>query len=190
MVYNTISDLTSSGVLLLNGSSPTSNGDLHVKGVLDGQITLGNIGKGDVYIDSSLTYHTPAPTALNPTLVTPQDLLGIVANNNIWITDNANNNNASNGVEVDASMYCLNGGFGAQNYNGRGYDGVLKVVGGIQEKARNAVGQPGPPILGFLKDYEYNLNLQYVTPKGYPTTNFAIKNWVDSTLISNSFWQQ
>jgi hypothetical protein len=187
-IYSSVSALTSSGVLLLNTS-----GDLHVKGVLTGQITLGNVGSGQVYIDSSVTYHNPAPTSLNPSLVTT-DLLGIVANNNVWITDNTNNNDASKGVEVDASMYCLNGGFGAQNYSNRGgsnlFTGTLKIVGGIQEKARNAVCQWTTPVEGFLKDYEYNLNLQYVTPKGYPTTNFAIKNWVDSTLISNSFWQQ
>jgi hypothetical protein len=68
---------------------------------------------------------------------------------------------------------------------------MLKVVGGIQQSARNPVGQlGGSPILGFLKDYEYNLNLQYVTPKGYPTTVFAVKWWTDSTLVHNSFWNE
>jgi hypothetical protein len=192
--YASIAALTSSGVLLATG------GDLHVKGVLNGQITIGNTGTGDVFIDSSITYHNPAPTAKNPSLVTT-DLLGIVANNDIRVADDADNNQViggvPKGVEIDASMYSLNGGFGADNYSNRSisgtnhYSGMLKVVGGIQQSARNPVGASGgTPVLGFLKDYEYNLNLQYVTPKGYPTTVFAVKWWTDSTLVHESFWQE
>jgi hypothetical protein len=184
--YSSISALTSSGVLNVTG------GDLHLKGVLSGQITVGNTGSGDIYIDSSVVYKNPAPTSKAPLLITT-DMLGIVAKNDIWVTDNTNNNNPAKGVEIDASMYSSTGGFGAQNYANRGgshlYTGYIKVVGGIQESARNPVGQlGGSPVYGSLKDYAYNLNLQYISPKGYPITKFGVKNWIDSTVISSNFW--
>jgi hypothetical protein len=194
--YASIDALTSTGVLLATG------GDLHVKGQLNGKITLGNTGTGDVYIDSSVTYlHTPPTAKNNLPLSDPYDLLAIVANNDIHVADDADNNQViggvPKGVEIDASMYSLNGGFGADNYNNRSisgtnhYSGILKVIGGIQQSARNPVGASGgTPVLGFLKDYEYNNNLQIVSPKGYPTTVFAIQWWTDSTLVHTSFWNE
>ena len=102
------------------------------------------------------------------------------------ITPLANNNNAGD-VTIDASMYSSSGGFGAENYSTRGNDGTLRVVGGIQELNRTAVAQGTTE--GFLKSYDYDLNLQYTTPKGYPSTRFLITNWIDSPIITNTtFW--
>jgi hypothetical protein len=198
--YSSISALTSSGVLLVNGS------ELHVKGVLNGKITLGAIGAGSiVMIDSSVVYKDPPPSHLNPTAIS-DDMLGIVAQNDILVTDTEHpntssggspdgvknytpsNTNNSNGVNINASMYSATGGFGAENYSTRGTDGTLKVVGGIQEEDRTAVGLVGG--MGFYKSYDYDLNLQYNSPKGYPLTRFLIQDWRDSTVIvDQSFWQ-
>ena len=85
-------------------------------------------------------------------------MLGIVAQNQIYVTDTqhpnasnktyegytdvinyaaANNNNAGD-VTIDATMYSSTAGFGAENYSKRGNNGTLRVVGGIQEYQPNA----------------------------------------------------
>jgi hypothetical protein len=61
------------------------------------------------------------------------------------------------------------------------------MVGGIQQKTRNAVGQ-GFGANGFLKDYDWDNNLRTMQPKGYPKTPFTIQSWVDNTTIPTSFW--
>jgi hypothetical protein len=197
--YASVSALTSSGVLLVNQS------ELHVKGVLDGKITLGAIGTGSiVMLDSSVVYKDPPPGHNNPTAET-DDMLGIVSQNNILVTDTKHastsglppnyiknytpqNNNNNGDVTIHASMYSSTGGFGAENHANRGTCGTLTVVGGIQELERMAVGTVAGS--GFLKSYDYDLNLQYSSPKGYPLTRFLIQNWVDSTIVlDKSFWQ-
>lgn len=206
--YANVGELTSSGVLLVN------NSELHVKGVLENvNLTLGCIGTGSiVMIDSSLVYKESPPDSRNKFAVT-NSMLGIVAQNGINVTDtqhpststtqtdgvtptvknyaiaNNNNNNNLKGVTINATMYSSNGGFGAENFKTRGDCGTLRVVGGIQELTREAVKYPSTGD-GFDKSYDYDLNLQYNTPKGYPSTRFLIKNWVDSTIITNNtFWQ-
>ena len=209
--YANVNALTSNGVLLVDGS------ELHVKGVMGDasgnnpvKITLGAINTGSiVMIDSSLVYNpaTPPPCSRNQHPAVPcNDMLGIVSQNQIFITDTqhpysvshsageggnknyatANNNNAGN-VEVDATMYSSTQGFGAENHGTRGNNGTLRVVGGIQEQNRVTVGTTSGQ--GFDKSYDYDLNLQYSSPKGYPSTRFLIQNWVDSTIVNDqAFW--
>jgi hypothetical protein len=85
-------------------------------------------------------------------------------------------------------MFSQAGGFGAENYSGRGSDGTLHIVGGVQQKTRNAVGT-NFGATGFLKDYDWDNNLQTMQPKGYPKTPFTIQSWVDNTTIPNSFFE-
>jgi len=205
--YANVAALTSNGVLLVNGA------ELHVKGQLkDVQITLGCIGAGSiVMIDSSVVYKTippgGPPCSQNPSGVS-NSLLGIVAENNIWVTDTqhpnatnktsdgattvinhalANNNNAGD-VTIHATMYSSTDGFGAENYSTRGNNGTLRVVGGIQEAFRMAVASGTTQ--GFLKSYDYDNNLAFTAPKGYPLSKFMILNWSDTTIIKDqSFWQ-
>jgi hypothetical protein len=177
--YPSVAALTSSTVLLVN------NAELHVKGVLDGKITLGAIGSSSkVWIDSSVVYKSPPPCSQAPGNVS-DDLLGIITEKDIMVTNNSNN---KNGVELDASIFSRSGGFGADQYDSRGNCGVLKIVGGIQEYYRRAVGLVTTPPVGFLKDYNFDFNLQREAPAGYPRTAPVIQNWVDNTTIPRSFW--
>jgi cytoskeletal protein CcmA (bactofilin family) len=205
--YANVAALTSSGVLLVE------NGELHIKGVLDGQITLGcidtskivsgnpvNSGLSSVWIDGSITYNQLPPSSQNPGN-TSNDMLGIVATNNILVSQYANHDNTTTtshgsttndgtelqNVTIDASLFSQTGGFGAENYSSRPSDGTLHIVGGIQQKTRNAVGQ-GFGANGFLKDYDWDNNLRTMQPKGYPKTPFTIQSWVDNTTIPTSFW--
>jgi hypothetical protein len=201
--YASVSALTTSGVLLVQ------NADLHVKGKLDGKVTLGCVdtsklvsglpvysGMSEVYIDGSLTYKDAPPCSKNPTNVT-DDMLGIVSTNNVWVSEHIDHDASKAtlgtgtppGVEINGSIFSQQGSFGAENYTGRGICGTLKLVGGLQQKTRGAVGQGNPLTTGFLKDYDWDNNLQFGAPIGYPTTKFVIKKWIDKLYISSGFWQ-
>jgi hypothetical protein len=194
--YASTSALAASGVVLVQ------NAALHVEGVLDGRITLGcvdtlNASKqksnlSQVFIDNSITYKDAPPCTRVPSR-SSTDMLGIVATNNITVSQYVNHDGVAkvslNNVNLNASMFSQTGSFTAENYSGRGDCGKLTLVGGLQQNIRGAVGQPGTPFNGFLKDYDWDNNLQNGSPIGYPTTKFLIKSWVDRTTIPEGFWK-
>jgi hypothetical protein len=205
--YASITALATSGVFLVQDA------ELHVKGTLFApngsfaNITLGCVdqtkgsGLSKVYIDSSLVYKNPPPTARNPN-PSPQaanTMLGIVASNNILVSEyvNHNTNTDSHGnplgtpnqnVTIDASIFSQTGGFGAENYASRSSDGKLTVIGGIQQATRQPVGTTGTPGTGFKKDYDYDSNLNAQSPNGYPKTPFVVSDWIDNLNIPASFY--
>jgi hypothetical protein len=183
--YASVAAVAASGVLLVN------NADLHVKGVLNGRITLGDVGSGRILIDSSVVYAQTPPTVTNPS-ATSDDMLGLVADNDIHISLNAENNKSPqpDGLEIDASIFSRTGGFGAENYDTRDKGGKLKIIGGVQQLARDPVGTFSNGVIqtGFQKDYDYDTRLQSQSPEGYPRLPFQVQNWVDDSQISDTFW--
>jgi hypothetical protein len=201
--YASITALASSGVFLVQDA------ELHIKGTLSAplgsfaNITLGCVDKvkgsglSNVYIDDNLTYQYPPPTVRTPNPVphTANTMLGIVASNNILVSQYQNHNTDTKtqvelkNVTINASIFSQTDGFGAENYDGRGNDGKLTVVGGIQQATRQPVGQgSGSNIKGFLKDYDYDNNLNTQSPNGYPKTAFVVLDWVDQMNIPASFY--
>src|SRR4030065_612966 len=65
------------------------------------------------------------------------DVLGIVAKSDVVITDNAANNDD---INIDASIYCETGSFGAENYSKRPVSGTISLLGGIIQYTRGPVG--------------------------------------------------
>ncbi len=154
-------------------------GNLRIKGKLNGQVTIAALGssgsttKGGVFIDSSISY------ADNPLAGPSDDMLGIVATNDILITDNANNETAA-GVTIQASMFSLAGGFGSQNYDTRPSTGSIHLLGGISQHIRRAVGTSGSPGTGYKKSYNYDQRMLVTSPPCFPTTgSYEILEWLE-----------
>lgn len=172
----TLNQLAPNGVLLVAG------GDLHIKGKVSGKLSIGATGssgasKGNVYVDSSITY------AHDPLLPNCQDMLGIVADNNVIVTNN--NNNKAPGVTIHASMLCKSGGLTAEDYKTRGLCGNLNIVGGIQQKNREPVGQSSGGILttGFHKNYRFDQRLSTDFPPAYPSmSKFQVLSWYEQII--------
>jgi hypothetical protein len=170
-----LSALAPNGVLCANG------GNLHIKGVVNGRITISALGssgvsKGNVYVDSSVTYLN------NPLTTSSTDMLGIVCDNNVIITDNVNNDNQSNGVQLHATMLMRSGGLTAENYATRGKCGTLTVLGGVQQYQRGPVGtiSGGQISSGFNKNYRYDTRLMVDSPPLYPTTgSYEVLSWYE-----------
>jgi len=165
-----------------NGVFMAENANIRLKGKLNGRLTIvatGSSGaaKGNVWIDSSVTYNRNPMTDPGS-----QDMLGIVCDNDVIITDNTNNNNPAHGVTVHASMLMRSGGFKADGYNSRPVAGTLTVLGGIQQYQRGPVGtfSGGKIVSGFQKNYRYDERMLYSSPPLYPATGtYEVLSWYE-----------
>jgi hypothetical protein len=152
---------------------------LRLKGTVKGQYTIGcnsimSTGKGTIYLDDNIVFNQDP--RINPT---SNDLLGICAENSVYITDNAPNHSD---INIHASIYCEKGGFGAQNYDTRVKSGNINLLGGIIQNTRKAVGTFGSGGIktGFAKRYAYDQRLLVASPPFFPGTGgFEIVSWLE-----------
>ncbi len=160
-----------------NGTIVADNAVLRIKGTVSGQLTVGASGSGgygNIYIDDNVVYNSDPRT--NPAST---DLLGIVAKNNVFITDNVPNHND---VVIDGAIYAETGGFGAQNYSTRPISGTIYLLGGITQYSRAAVGtfNSWGIVSGFYKNYRYDERLMLSSPPYFPNTGaFEIVSWYE-----------
>ena len=178
--YNGAQTTAKTSTLAPNGTIFADNAVLRIQGTVQGQVTVGassssSSGKGTVYLDGNIVYKTDPVTNPNST-----DLLGIVAQNNVYVTHNNANND---GITIDAAIFAQNGGFGAQDYDSWDTDGsYIHLLGGITQKNRLAVGTFGGwyGMTGFYKDYRYDNRFMSVAPPNYPATGgFEIVSWYE-----------
>lgn len=163
-----------------NGLIFVKNANVRLKGTVKGSYTLGcsatATGRGNIYLDDDIVYKT------NPTVNTSStDLLGICAENNVIITDNAANNS---NINIHASIYCEKGSFYAQNYDSRVVSGNINMLGGLIQKTRAGVGtfdsKTGNIKTGFAKKYKYDKRLLIKVPPFFPATDkFEIVAWYE-----------
>ncbi len=128
---------------------------------------------GEVYLDDDIVYKD------NPLDGISDDILGIVAENEILITDNSAN---ANDINIHASMFSQNEGFGSENYSTRPSGGFINLLGGITQDSRMAVGTfSGSTVLhGFSKRYRYDDRFMVMSPPAFPGTgNFEVVSWFE-----------
>ena len=160
-----------------NGVIFAKDAILRIKGTVKGLYTVaasGSGSKGTIYIDDDIVYSKDPRIYPNSS-----DLLGIVAKNNVLITDNIPN---ITDINIDASIYSESGGFGAQNYLTRLPSGDINLLGGIIQNTRQAVGtfNPWGIVSGFSKSYEYDNRLLIASPPAFPGTgSFEIVSWLE-----------
>ena len=153
---------------------------VRLKGIVKGRYTLGcssstsSTGKGTIWLDDNIVYDTDPMVDPNST-----DLFGIIAENYVWITENAANKNS---IDIQASVFSEKWGFGAYNYKDRPVSGDINLLGGIQQNYRQPVGTfSGNTIKsGFTKQYRYDWRLAFMSPPFYPGTGgFKIVSWFE-----------
>jgi hypothetical protein len=162
-----------------NGLIFMDNGNIHMQGTVNGAYTVGCSGtssKGTVYLDGDIVYQHNPKTDPNCT-----DMLGIVAQNQCLITDNSAN---SHDININASIYVQDNGFGAQNYDTRSAAGNINLVGGIIQDTRLAVGtfngSTGKIVSGFNKQYKYDDRFMVASPPYFPGTGgYEIVSWYE-----------
>ncbi len=170
----TLSTLAPNGVIYI------SKGNAHVQGVVDGRATVvadgsSGLGYGNVYIDGNITYaHDPSTGPSN-------DMLGLVANNNVTIAETSP---PMQNVYIDAGIFARTGAFGYQGYNdvNAGPLGKIYLYGSITNYQRGDVGQFDPYTSqlesGYLKHYRYDTRFNTEAPPYFPTASgFQIVAW-------------
>jgi len=160
-----------------NGVIYIDNGVARIQGTVKGSYTIacsGTSNKGTIWLDDDIVY------SKDPRIYpTSTDMLGIVAQNSVWITDNAANNN---NINIHASIYVETNGFGAQNYNTRPVSGTINLLGGIIQNTRQAVGTFNNGVIktGFSKSYRYDDRFLTASPPFFPGTGgFEIVSWYE-----------
>jgi len=160
-----------------------SEGDVHIEGVLDGELTV--VSNRDVRIVDDITYR--ASDAQGAPLANCDDLLGLVAERNIIFADNAAN---QNDLIVDAVLMALDTSITVENYTTGPPRGTLTIWGGLIQKFRGAVGQfrNNTIIHGYQKDYHYDPRVTGRTPPSYPMTGVYEKTaWEETWDVSDPF---
>ncbi|OGU55637.1 MAG: hypothetical protein A2006_12815 [Ignavibacteria bacterium GWC2_35_8] len=160
-----------------NGVIFAKDAVVRLQGKVKGQYSVvasGSSGKGRIYLDDNITYDTDP--RVDPT---SEDMLGIIAKNEIYVTDNAVNNNS---IDIHGSIYSESKGFGAENYSTRPVSGSINLLGGIIQNTRQAVGTFSGSTInhGFSKRYRYDERLMFSSPPMYPGTgSFEIVSWLE-----------
>ncbi len=164
-----ISDISSNGVIFLNGTDGSGNGlDIRLKGKVEGSYSVGT--DGDVWIDDDIIYNDKV-----------HDMLGIVAKGDVIVT----NSTATKNINIQASIYTEKG-FTAEDYGSRTPSscGTINLYGGLIQRERKAVGtfnsSTQQMISGFSKRYIYDERFMTISPPYFPGTNkFEILSWYE-----------
>ncbi|MCZ7612957.1 MAG: hypothetical protein M5T52_05325 [Ignavibacteriaceae bacterium] len=153
------------------------NAIVRLKGIVKGTYSLavsGSSDKGMIYLDDDIIYKTNPLASESAT-----DILGIVAENSVLITDNTANHND---ININASIYCEDGGFGSENYDKRPISGNINLIGGIIQNTRRAVGTFDKSGIktGFAKRYRYDERFMIASPPMFPGTGgLEIVSWFE-----------
>jgi len=174
--YNTPPTTVLASSFAPNGVIYSENSILRLQGTVKGRYTVacnGTAPKGNIYLDDNIVYNTDP--RVNPD---SKDMLGIVSKNNVLITENPANKSS---INIDASIYCEKGGFGAGWPSFTAPNGNINLYGGIQNYSRVQIGViHGSEIWGFNRRYKYDERLMTASPPGYPGTGqLEIVSWFE-----------
>ena len=156
------------------------NGDAYTSGTLQGHLTIAT--QNYIYIVGDLLYHN-----------NQQDLLGLVAQNAVWVWNPMSSINSSGPsgnamLDQDRTIYgailSVAHTFQVQNYQIGGARGTLKVVGSIAQNFRGTVGRGTN---GFLKDYGYDTRLTYTSPPKFLMPTSTSYNTTQVAGVPNAF---
>jgi len=163
-----------------NGIIFAKNSVLRLQGTVKGQYTVAcnsttsSTGKGSIWLDDNIVYDKDPRQ-----YPTSTDMLGICAENYVWITNNTPNRT---NINIQASIYSEKFGFGAQDYSSGAPRGTINLFGGIIHKTRAAVGQfSGTTVThGYSKSYRYDERFMLASPPYFPGTGgFEIVSWLE-----------
>jgi hypothetical protein len=171
------------GVIYCTGNITSLQGEVADNRVVNGEIAVRseltiatdvNAGK-NIEITGNLVYRTRPDKTLDPSASVNlrAGTLGLVARNTT-IDKNAPSNLEIDAVTMSGGENLSDGSFSVENYSSKTPTGKLKVLGGIIQKKRGAVGtfnsSTGAMISGYEKDYIYDPRLATNPPPFFPTT--------------------
>ena len=154
------------------------NRSIYVEGTINGQVTIATTNK--IIITNDIIY-TDNPME-NPE---SDDLLGLVAYDDIVIQNNSDNRNV---CKIQATLLSRDGSFKAE-YIDFIPSTRLELYGGIVQEIRGAVGRLGSPPRGFEKRYRYDERMEYMYPPFYPIAPGAVSGSSTKGKIEIIYWK-
>lgn len=156
-------------------------GNIYTKGTLDGRITIAatkinSTGAGQVFFEDNLVYKD------DPRVIpTSNDMLGIIAESNIRIQDNANTRGKS--INTHASMFSLTGNIGPEyGLINQSFLGNWNILGGLiaKDTRQTAVYSGSTPVKGLRFVHAYDTRFLLSVPPYFPhTQNFEVVSWYE-----------
>lgn len=158
------------------------NGDVHVEGVIDGNVTVvagqgptGSSKSGNISIEGSIRYKD------DPLKGASDDMLGLVADNDVHLATQP----SPADVFIDAAIFARTGDFGYEDFDGSTHYqnmGTIYLYGSITNRNRGSVGKfnsaTNTIITGFQKNYRYDDRFYFTAPPAYPSTStFEVISW-------------
>lgn len=168
------------GTLAPKGVIAVKNGDVRVKGVYSGQITVVSLTgatstKGNVWIDGDIVANVnPSGNTGSP------DMMGLVAQRMAYITTTGITRNASSVLNIQAAIYTHNGVLGVENYSSCGISGRLNLFGALTMAASTVTGtmSGGSLTNGFLKSIRHDPRYLSDAPPGFPFSDkYELVSW-------------
>ena len=174
----TIADLSKNGSFLIR------NGNLRIRGVLDGKITIGVLSssatdyssRGNVYFEDDVTYKA------NPYTGSSDDLLGIVAQNYIYAADTPEN---KSDLVTMGALFSKNRGVITENMSSISSKklvcGNWEYRGGVTDGVAQTTGiLSSSKIYGFNQRFIYDTRLLKDSPPFFPCTGaLQILSWLE-----------
>ncbi len=165
-----------------NGLIYVQGGNIYTKGTLNGKVTIvatkANISNcGNVYFEDNIVYNKDPVDFPNST-----DMLGIVAEQNIRIQDNANTRGKD--IYTDASMYAENGTIGPEDgLVDQDFLGRWNILGGLIASNTRVTAEYdywGNPVQGLKFVHRYDSRFLTSVPPDFPhTKNFEVVSWLE-----------
>ena len=168
-----------------NGKIYVDGGNVYIKGILDGKVTIsatthGISGYGNIYqTDDELKYKN------NPNIHAGEpSMLGLIAEQNIRIQYNDDTKNRD--ITTQASMFAMNGNIGPDDALATGSSTLhdWNILGGLiahdVRVTANYSSSTTLPINGLRFRHVYDTRFLTIVPPGFPSTNgFEIVGWYE-----------
>lgn len=159
-----------------NGVIFNEKGNMYVSGTVAGKYTVGTglssgNGHGNVFIEDDIVYRT------NPLEDEDcEDLLGIVASNNVVISDNAAN---KNDININATIFNYKGGITVEGLENTSANmGKMNIIGGLIEYQAQITGYTNNA--GYRQLIKYDPRLMLETPPFFPATrSYEVVSWYE-----------
>ncbi len=155
----------------------SSNDKLYIEGIIDGQVTVHS--EQNIFIEGDVTYATDPRNDSSS-----DDLCGIISEKRVIVSKDAHSANGSNDLSIHASIMALGRSFTVENFAAGDPRGSLKILGGVIQETRGAVGSfysgGVRPILksGYQKLYTYDERLLSQWPPFFPVhEKYSLISW-------------
>jgi hypothetical protein len=173
-----------------NGVVYLKKGDIYVSGTVKGKITIGSgessgAGSGNVYLVDDLVYPDDPmvwDSGKNKYVANNacDNMLGILATNNVVIADNAANV-ANKDIHIDASIFCAQGGFKMENAT-IPPSGTLYLRGGVVAAKEEilALTKKDAVTSGYKKHVIFDERFMLSIPPSFPNTGkLEVMSWLE-----------